>query len=50
MPRSKWQVRGGDYLMLTAESRVAQARVRVHLGLWTLEPASVDTQEVVVSG
>lgn len=50
VPRSKWQVRGGDCLKAMAESRVAQARVRVRLDLWTLEPASVDTQEVVVPG
>ena len=50
VPRSKWQVRGGDCLKAMAESRVAQARVRVCLDLWTLEAASVGTQEVVVPG
>ena len=48
LPRPKWQVRGDDCLMSMAE--LAQARVHVHLGLWTPEPAPADTQEDVVPG
>ena len=46
LPRPKWQVGGGDCLMSMAE--LAQARVPVHLGLWTPEPAPADMQEDVV--